>query len=266
MFYPFFMQEVVARRMDRIITGSHNSRASVQDAFALRDEQITTIHDGVDTRVFRPLELPRRPNGLLYVGNSDDRNKGARYLIEAAALLRDRGIDFHLSFVDRPGAEAAPRMVEAMGLGERVTFVNRERAARGLGRLSEAELARVYNEAQVLASPSLYEGFGLPAAEAMACGTPVVATTAGAFPEVVADGRDGCAGPAGRCRRAGGCDRVDARAIRSGARDGRGGRRADQRALLVARVRGEDGRAVRGRARETERPVIVRRRALTSPT
>jgi glycosyltransferase involved in cell wall biosynthesis len=197
MFYPFFMQEIVARRMDCIITGSHNSRASVQDAFALRDDRIMTIHDGVDTRVFRPLELPRRPNGLLYVGNSDDRNKGARYLIEAAALLRDRGVDFHLSFVDRPGAEAAPRMVAKRGLADRVTFVNHERAERGLGRLSDADLARAYNEAQIVVSPSLYEGFGLPAAEAMACGTPVVATTAGAFPEVVAAGETGVLVPPG---------------------------------------------------------------------
>ena len=197
MFYPFFMQEVVARRMDRIITGSYNSRASVQQAFALRDGQITTIHDGVDTRVFKPLELQRRPNGLLYVGNSDDRNKGARYLIEAAALLRARGVEFHLTFVDRPGAETAPSMVAELGLGDRVTFVNEERAARGLGRLSDAELARVYNEAQVMVSPSLYEGFGLPAAEAMACGTPVVATTAGAFPEVIAAGETGVLVPPG---------------------------------------------------------------------
>jgi glycosyltransferase involved in cell wall biosynthesis len=196
-FYPFFMREVVARRMDRIITGSYNSRESVQSAFSLRGDQISVIHDGVDTRVFRPLELPRRPNGLLYVGNSDDLNKGARYLIEAAALLRDRGVDFHLTFVDRPGAEAAPRMVEARGLDARVTFVNRERAALGLGRLSDAELARVYNEAQVVVSPSLYEGFGLPAAEAMACGTPVVATTAGAFPEVIAAGGTGVLVPPG---------------------------------------------------------------------
>jgi glycosyltransferase involved in cell wall biosynthesis len=197
MFYPFFMQEVVARRMDRIITGSHNSRASVQMAFTLREDQITAIHDGVDTRVFRPLEVPRRANSLLYVGNSDDRNKGARYLIEAAAILRDRAVPFHLSFVDRPGAETAPRMVASFGLEGRVTFVNRERAARGLGRLSDAELARLYNEAQIVVSPSLYEGFGLPAAEAMACGTPVVATTAGAFPEVIAAGETGVLVPPG---------------------------------------------------------------------
>ena len=181
-FYPFFMQEIVARRMDRIITGSHNSQASVQKAFALRDEQITTIHDGVDTDVFRPLGLVRRPNGILYNGNSDDRNKGARYLLEAAAILRDRGVDFHLTFVDRPGAEMAPRMVQDLSLSDRVTFT---------GRLPVEELARTHNEASVFVSPSLYEGFGLPAAEAMACGTPVVATTAGAFPEVIADGETG---------------------------------------------------------------------------
>jgi glycosyltransferase involved in cell wall biosynthesis len=177
MFYPFFMQEVVARRMDRIITGSHNSRASVQRAFALRDDQITTIHDGVDTEVFRPMELPRRPNSLLYVGNSDDRNKGARYLLEAAKILSDRSIDFHLTFKDRLDAEMAPRMIRELGIEERVTF---------LGRLPIEELARLYNQAEVFVSPSLYEGFGLPAAEAMACGTPVIATTAGAFPEVIA--------------------------------------------------------------------------------
>jgi glycosyltransferase involved in cell wall biosynthesis len=197
LFYPFFMQEVVARRLDRIITGSHNSRQSVMQAFALREDRVTAIHDGVDTRVFRPLELPRRLNGLLYVGNSDDRNKGARYLIEAAAILRDRGAYFHLSFVDRPGAEAAPRLVHALGLDDRVTFVNQERARQGWGRLSEAELARVYNEAQILVSPSLYEGFGLPAAEASACGTPVIATTAGALPEVIAAGETGVLVPPG---------------------------------------------------------------------
>jgi glycosyltransferase involved in cell wall biosynthesis len=82
-------------------------------------------------------------------------------------------------------------MVADLGLDERVTFVNQERATRGLGRLSEDELARTYNEAQIMVSPSLYEGFGLPAAEAQACGTSVVATTAGAFPEVVADGETG---------------------------------------------------------------------------
>ena len=191
MFYPFFMQEVVARRMDQIITGSHNSRESVRRAFSLDDRRITTIHDGVDTRVFRPLGLERKPGELLYNGNSDDRNKGARYLLDAAAILRDRGTDFHLTFVDRPNAELAPRMVRELGLEGRITFT---------GRLSTAELVQAHNQAQVMVSPSLYEGFGLPAAEAMACGTPVVATTAGAFPEVILDGETGLLVPPGDAR------------------------------------------------------------------
>lgn len=181
LFYPFWMQELVARRLDRIITGSRNSSESVRRAFRLPERSVAVIHDGVDVDVFRPLEVSRRPAGLLYVGNSDDRNKGARYLLEALAVLRDRH-DFHLTFVDRPNAEMAPRMARELGLGDRVHFT---------GRVSREELVRLYNQAEVMVSPSLYEGFGLPAAEAMACGTALVATTAGAFPEVVEDGETG---------------------------------------------------------------------------
>jgi glycosyltransferase involved in cell wall biosynthesis len=182
MFYPFWMQEVVARRMDRIITGSNKSRESVKEAFALRDEQITAIHDGVDTSVFRPMEVAKRPNMILFVGNSEDRNKGAKFLIEAVKILKDRGVEFHLVFKDRLDAEMAPKLATELGVRDRMTFV---------GRLPVDDLARLYNEAEVLVSPSVYEGFGLPAAEAMACGTPVVATTAGAFPEVIAAGETG---------------------------------------------------------------------------
>ncbi len=181
-FYPFWMQEIVARRMDRIISGSGPSAASVCEAFRLPRERVKVIHDGVDVDAFRPLEVAKRPASLLYVGNSDDRNKGARYLLEALAILKARGVDCRLTFVDRPNAEMAPRMTRDLGLEDRVTFT---------GRLSAEDLVRAYNEAQVVVSPSLYEGFGLPAAEAMACGTPVIATTAGAFPEIIADGETG---------------------------------------------------------------------------
>ncbi len=180
-FYPFFMQEIVARRMDRIITGSENSAAVVARLFSLRPERIAVIYDGVDTDTFHPLETPREPGRLLYVGNSDDRNKGARYLIEALALLKDRQ-DLRLTVVDRPIAFLVPSLAQQLGVADRVTVT---------GRLSVEELHQLYNRAQMLVSPSLYEGFGLPAAEAMSCGTPVLATTAGAFPEVIEDGVSG---------------------------------------------------------------------------
>jgi glycosyltransferase involved in cell wall biosynthesis len=189
MFYPFWMQEVVARRLDRIITGSDKSRQSVMQAFSLRDDQITAIHDGVDTAVFRPMEVPKKPGMILFVGNSEDRNKGAKFLLEAVKILKDRGVDFHLVFKDRLDAEMAPKLAEQLGIRDRLSFV---------GRLPVADLARLYNEAEVLVSPSVYEGFGLPAAEANACGVPVVATTAGAFPEVIADGETGILVPPGQ--------------------------------------------------------------------
>ena len=183
-FYPFFMQDIVMKRVDKIITGSHHSARSIQQVFDVPASHIEIIHDGVDTDTFRPLEgVEKEPNGILFVGNSEDRNKGARYLVEALHILR-REIDFHLTFVDRPreSLQLVPSLVKRWGLQSRVTFT---------GRLSTEELVRRYNKAEILVSPSVYEGFGLPAAEAMACGVPVVATTAGAFPEVVADGETG---------------------------------------------------------------------------
>ena len=183
-FYPFFMQHVVMKRLDKIITGSYRSAESVQQAFNVPASHIEVIHDGVDTDTFRPLDnVEKQPNSILFVGNSEDRNKGARYLVEALHLLR-REIDFHLTFVDRPreSLELVPSLVKKWGLQSRVTFT---------GRVSTEELARLYNRTEILVSPSMYEGFGLPAAEAMACGVPVVATTAGAFPEVIADGETG---------------------------------------------------------------------------
>ena len=213
-FYPFFMQEIVAPRVDRIITGSHNAAGSIEQEFRLRPEHIAVIYDGVDADIFRPLEAPKEPNSLLYVGNSDDRNKGARYLVEAMGLLKHRR-DLHLTLVDRPIATLVKSLAQELGIADRVTLT---------GRVSREELVQLYNRAQLFVSPSLYEGFGLPAAEAMACGTPVVATTAGAFPEVIEDGISGLLVPPGDpAALAGAIERVldDTKLRRRLGRDGR---------------------------------------------
>jgi glycosyltransferase involved in cell wall biosynthesis len=147
-------------------------------------ERICAILDGVDTETFRPpQDGAKEPNSLLFVGNSEDRNKGALYLIEALALLQDE-VPLSLTLVDREEKDlkVVPPLVRKYGLKNRVTYT---------GRISSEELVRLYGRSQLLVSPSLYEGFGLPAAEAMACGLPVVATSAGAFPEVIEDGVTG---------------------------------------------------------------------------
>ena len=187
LWYPWYMQRMVARRLDRIITGSDNSARSVREAFSLAPGQVRVISDGVDSDVFRPLGLAREPNSVLFVGNSEEYSKGVRYLLEALGYLKGKR-EIHLTVVDQPLGDLVGRLSRQLGLEAQVTVT---------GRVGRQELVRLYNRAQLLVSPSLYEGFGLPAAEAMACETPVIATTAGAFPEVIEDGVSGLLVPPG---------------------------------------------------------------------
>ena len=176
---PWVMQAVVARRLRQTIVVSETSRKAVQEAFKLDPARMHVVYNGIDTETFRPLpDVERQPGLILYVGNSEDRNKGARYLLEAMNLLKDDRRDFQLALVDhkKENLKMAPRLVQKYGLQSRVHFT---------GRVSTEQLVKLYNQAMMVVSPSLYEGFGLPAAEAMSCGAPVIATTGGAFPEVI---------------------------------------------------------------------------------
>ncbi|MBI5289369.1 MAG: glycosyltransferase family 4 protein [Chloroflexi bacterium] len=175
---PWIMQEVVAKRADRIIVVSETSRGDVDEAFDLDPAKVRVVYNGIDTDTFRPLPgVERQPDKLLYVGNSEDRNKGARYFLKALDLLKDE-LDFRVTFVDnfKHNLKLAPRLVDEYGLNSRVDFT---------GRIPTEDLVRHYNEAKLLVTSSVHEGFGLPLAEAMSCGTPVVGTQIGAFREIV---------------------------------------------------------------------------------
>jgi len=188
---PWYMQQIVARRLPRVIVVSETSKRSVKQAFDLDEGRMRVVHNGIDTELFRPLpDVERRDGLILYVGNSEDRNKGARYLIEALRLLQDDRRDYQLALVDhkRERLKLVPRLVQQYGLSSRVRF---------MGHLETEDLVRLYNQATLVVSPSLYEGFGLPAAEAMSCGTPVIATTGGAFPEIIDHAETGWLVPPG---------------------------------------------------------------------
>ena len=181
---PWMMQEAVARSLDRVIVVSETSRADVETAFGLPPEKVRTVYNGIDTDTFRPLPgVERKPDKLLYVGNSEDRNKGARYFLEALNILKDE-LDFRVTFVDNEKwrLKLVPGLVDAYGLNSRFDFT---------GRIPTDELVRHYNEARLLVTSSVHEGFGLPLAEAMACGTPAVATQIGAYREIVEHGTSG---------------------------------------------------------------------------
>ena len=181
---PWVMQEFVARRLDRVIVVSETSRADVQAAFELptrRSASCTTA--STRTRSGRCRACERVPDKLLYVGNSEDRNKGARFFLEAVNMLKDE-IDFRVTFVDnfKHNLKLAPRLVDEFGLNSIVDFT---------GRVPTEDLARHYNEARLFVTSSVHEGFGLPLAEAMACGTPVLGTQIGAYQEIAEHGVSG---------------------------------------------------------------------------
>ncbi len=173
------MQVKVAQKLSHFITGSENSLRQVVDAFHIPENSIKVIYDGVDTTTFTPDSTVRRTeNRILTVNSGDIPLKGLKYLLEAvAAVRRQRKIELVIVGTQMKNGYTEG-LVESLGIGDCVTYT---------GRIPTRELVRQYSMATLVVVPSIYEGFGLPAAEAMACGAPVISTTAGALPEIVGD-------------------------------------------------------------------------------
>src|SRR6478672_1341076 len=167
------MQARVAARLDAVTTVSENSRRDIATHMGL-------FPDGIDPDEFTPppADQPRDPDSILVITSADVALKGLVHLLEALAKLRtERPVRLTVVGTARPGgpAEAA---LERLALRDAVRFT---------GPVPGDELVRLLQSASVVAIPSLYEGFSLPAIEAMACATPLVTTDAGALPEVVGD-------------------------------------------------------------------------------
>jgi len=175
------MQGKVARQLPRVLTVSENSARDLALHMGIREDRLRVVHIGVDHELFRPLpEVARVPGRIFAMASADVALKGMMPLLEAVARLR-QSRPAELVVVARPRAGSEiPATLRRLGLEGAVTFVSG---------MDDEALARLYAEAEVAVVPSLYEGFSLPAVQAMACGVPLVATTAGALPEVV--GRDG---------------------------------------------------------------------------
>lgn len=182
-FYAFTgMQTKVARKLPRILTVSSNSYDDIIADYGVDPERLHIVHVGVDPQQFRPIDnVNVVPGRLMTTASADVAMKGLAFLLEALAKLRAKDDSIHLVVIGKPKYDSkATQLIKELNLAESIEFVSG---------VTDQRIVELYNEAEVAIVPSLYEGFSLPAIEAMSCGVPLVATTGGALPEVV--GADG---------------------------------------------------------------------------
>lgn len=172
------MQGRVARRMRHVLTVSRSSARDIVADFGVAPERIEVIPLGVEPEVFQHYRDPRVPGRIVAMASADTPMKGIATLLEAFAKLRtERDVELVLITRPKPGGRTE-QLIDRLSIRDSVRFVSG---------LSDTELAEVVGSAEIACVPSLYEGFSLPTVEAMACGTPLVVSRAGAIPEVVGE-------------------------------------------------------------------------------
>jgi glycosyltransferase involved in cell wall biosynthesis len=185
------MQMTVAREIPRILTVSESSRGDIVEQMGVPAERLHVVPVGMNPQVFGPRPGIARVRGrLMTTASADMPLKGLAPLLEALAKVRTERDDAHLVVIGKPKPKSRiPALIDRLGLGQAVEFVKG---------VSTERIVELYAEAEVACVPSLYEGFSLPAVEAMACGVPVVGTNGGAVAEVIGrDGETGLIVPAG---------------------------------------------------------------------
>ena len=169
------MQGKVASKMPRVVVVSKNSIDDIHTDMKVSLDRMRLVPVGVDHELFSPKPtVQRKPGHMITTASADVALKGLSYLLEALAKLRTER-EVHLTIIGKPREGANADLIRSLGLEDCITHVSG---------VTDERIVELYAEAELAVVPSLYEGFSLPAIEAMATGTCLVATTGGALPEV----------------------------------------------------------------------------------
>ena len=174
------MQKFVAKRIKKIVVPSHSSLEDIKNEFQVDENKMERVMNGIDLKLFYPdSKIKKIPFRLVTVASADVPLKGLDYLLEALSDLIKVYPDISLSIIGelRKGGHTE-RLIKKLNLEKRVNFFSD---------LTQANLRKTYCEAELAIIPSLYEGFGFAAIEAMACGIPIISSSGGALPEVIKD-------------------------------------------------------------------------------
>jgi glycosyltransferase involved in cell wall biosynthesis len=179
-FLPF--ERKTYQLASKIISVSEATKHALIERYNIAEDKIVVIQNAVDTERFHPLKTAKTPNSLLYIGRIDKR-KGIEFLIRSMGIVRENLPEVHL-LVGGRGAhlEKMKKLIRRLNLEQNITF---------LGFVPDDQLNDLYNQAQCVVVPSIFEGFGITVIEALAAGTRVVGTDVDGIREILSSGEYG---------------------------------------------------------------------------
>jgi glycosyltransferase involved in cell wall biosynthesis len=171
------MQKKVAKQIKVVVTPSLNSKQDIHHDFKVPMQNIQVIPNGIDFNTFCSLpNIVPRANGVITTASADVPLKGLDFSLHAIARLKSEYPDINLTVIGSPRAEGhTERLIKKLKLEEQVSFKTN---------LTKEEITHEYAKSSVAVVSSLYEGFGFPVGEAMACAIPLVATNVASIPEI----------------------------------------------------------------------------------
>ena len=172
------MQKKVAPQLNRIVCPSNQSKADVIEELKVNEENVNVVLNGIDLDSFnRDERVEKKPYRIITTASADVPLKGLKFLIEAMTEIIEEIPEAHLMVLGRAKEKGdIAKQISRLNLEEKISFRSG---------LSQSEVVSLYLSSHICVIPSLYEGFGFGAGEAMACGLPLISTQSGGLKEVI---------------------------------------------------------------------------------